>query len=234
MPAYTYRSTGAVADNTDSAPLSPGAPTGKTNGDLLLLSTGNRTATQSISALTGWTQLLAVTANGSIEIWARIADGTGDDTPSVDWSGTGDAYAWIDCFYGNVYTDLATIVHASNSENATNYTAPPVPTLTITDADVLLYVHGRKNKSATSDDATTITAPAEGSLVKSAQVIRTGAGSLAAATAYVQRTTASNYSGTNFTIDGTSESAAGNGVALALKTSAATAQGKRMLLLGVG
>jgi hypothetical protein len=189
----------------------------------LILHTGNRASTQSITSLaTDWTQLIATTTSGSIEVWARIATGAAADTPSPDWSGTADSYAWIEAYYGDVHTDLATIIHASASVDTGAAQADPiVPTLTITLDDVLLIVHGRKNKSAVSDDATTITAPAEGSLVKLAQAITSGAGSIAAASASVQRTTASNYAGTDFTINGTVETAAGNGVALALKTATA-------------
>ena len=114
MASYTYRSTGSVATNTDGSALSPGAPAGKTNGDQLRLVAWQR-SNATLAAITGWTQLGAIAAAQSLEVWGRVADGTATDTPSPDWSGTGSCGSFIEAYSGDVYTDLATLVAHSQT-----------------------------------------------------------------------------------------------------------------------
>jgi len=223
MPAYTYRATGTVAQNSNSAALTPGAPAGKAVGDLLILYTGNRGNTVSVASLApGWTQIVADNDAQlpALEIWMRIADGSATDTPSPDWDGAQDSIAWIEAYHGDVYTDLATIVaHTSGVIQAGGQASDiPIPSLTITTHDTLVIAYGIKIKTATSDDATTISAG--GGLTKRAQVIQTGT-ALMGASASAQQTTATNYDGSNFTRDGTDEAVSGEGVVLSLKTAAA-------------
>jgi hypothetical protein len=216
-----FRSVGTDDNNGNSAALVPGAPAGKANGDLLLLYTGNRANTQSIAALTGWTQLAASNAtNGSLELWVRIADGTGTDTPSPDWTGTNDSYAWIEAYSDQGYTDLATIIQdavVADDSGATTDLLIPARTVSVNDA--LLVAFTQRAKTPTSDDATTITAPA--GLTKRKQLILS-ATSVAAMSASTQQTTATNYGGADATINGTAESTSSRGIILTLKTIAAT------------
>ena len=58
----------------------------------------------------------------------------------------------IAAWYGDVYTDLATIVAASNSL-ANSSTNLPAPALTVPQDDCLIIAIGKKNKTATSDGA---------------------------------------------------------------------------------
>lgn len=215
MASYTYRATGTVALSSSGAAVSPGAPAGKANGDQLRLVTWQR-STASITALTGWTQLGVYSNTQSIEIWGRIADGTADDTPSVDWSGTTSCGAFIEAYYGDVYTDLATLV-AHSATGAANATALMLPTLTGGSvADCEVYCVSRKNNTAT--DATTIS---HASLTVRTQVVGTVTGRSHVATGTLQQTTYADYDGTDFTVNGTAESLASNGIVLYLRTAAA-------------
>lgn len=161
MPAYTFRSIGFVYEANNGDPT-PGAPSGKTNGDLLLLATGARGASETVVTPTGWTLLkdTTSTANGSLALFGRIADGTSDDTPNpVDWSGTNEHYGAIIALYGDVYTDMATIVAHSNVAGSTGNTANvPNPSLTVTTDNTLIIGVGKKNKTATSNGAS-LTSP---------------------------------------------------------------------------
>jgi len=217
MAAYSFRAVGTIASNTNSAALTPGAPAGKQVGDLLLLYTGSRLAGEAAASITGWTQLFADN-NGTgppMEIWARIADGSATDTPSPDWTGVGDSIAWIEAYSGDVYTDLATIIAHIGVVSETGGQASDIPlsSLTITTDDTLVIAYGTKQKTATSNDCTTITAG--GGLTKRAQVIQTGT-ALMGISASMQQTTATNYDGTNFTRNGTDETANATSIVIAL------------------
>lgn len=220
MPAYTFRSVGAIDYDTNVNPLTPGAPAGKAAGDLLLLYTVQRTAAQTLTSLApDWVQLYFDNAvNFSIAIWARIADGAAADTPSPTWTGTtGDCAAFIEAYSGDVHTDLATIIaHGGALEVGSDLSVLRLPTLTITTANTLVIAFTVKLKSATSDDCTTITAA--GGLTKRLQHIRAGAAAMMLASASAQQTTATNYDGSNFTRDGTDESLSSSGVVISLKT----------------
>lgn len=216
MPGYTYVATGSIASNNDSSALAPGAPAGAAVGNLLILQTGNRSSSLTAPALTGWTLVNTQLTNGTMALYLRIADGSADDTPSVDWSGTNDSYAFISAYSGDVYKgDLRGSVVRRNGETVTQANLS-APTLTNGRNNCLLYLGTQKNKTATSDNATTITAPASGSITKRAQLIMAGA-ALAAACGDVQQTTATDYNGTDWTIDGTAESAGGCGMAMAIR-----------------
>ena len=80
------RSVGAVS--TGGTPLTPGAPAGKVNGDLLLLFVEDRDG-NALSGLTGWTahpdSPVKITGGSpaAVQMLYRIADGTAADTPSI-------------------------------------------------------------------------------------------------------------------------------------------------------
>lgn len=227
MPAYTYRATGTVSylSDTDSGDLTPGAPAGKASGDLLILTTIQRTVSQTLdTALTGWTLLHSKNDDTvSVFIYGRIADGTGTDTPSVSWTtgSTGDIAAWITAFYGDVHTTLASIVvHSGEATPSNTVSVLALPGLTVTTDNTLLYAFTMRLKSATSDDTTTITASPE--FTKSMQYIDPGNASMMFADGYWQQTTATSYDGDDWTRDGTDENLATYGVILSLQTNAAT------------
>lgn len=214
MAAWTYESTGSVASSSTGAALSPGLPAGTTAGDLLLLFTGQRvTGASGPGSISGWTLLNSRGYSGQgLDLWARIATGSGD-APSVDWDGTNFAFAWIERYSGGGYTDLSTIVahSALDSGSAGTLLLPALTPASV--ADCLVVGFAIKNNNAT--DATTISHTI---LTKRTQLVSTGASRLHAASGSLQQTTAADYDGTNFTIDGTSETLASAGMIVYLRT----------------
>jgi hypothetical protein len=223
MSAYTFRAAGTVASNANGAALSPGAPAGVQVGDLLLMFAVHRAPGDTVADITGWERIVQENTLQCLEVHARIADGTADDTPSVDWSGTGGSVAWLEARYGDVYSGALSglIVDGPATAELATQSAPCLPTLTITGSDRLVILFSVKNKTTASDDATLITAP--GSYTKRQQFISSGiASGQAAATADLQQTTAVNYDGTDFTINGTVENATSTGIVFSIQTSTAT------------
>jgi hypothetical protein len=194
--------------------------------------TANRASTQTISSLTGWTQIYAQTTQKSIEVWARIADGGANDAPTVAWSGSSRAVAWIDSFYGDVQTTLGSLLHASNVVAVSGGTAPPTPTLTsasesFTANDCLLYFVGAKATTATGD-ASAVLAPAGTTLTGS--YIDNSVSGLIVGAAYVQQTTQADWNGADFSLtQATPESLSAAGVALALASVAAAVKYLKIL-----
>jgi hypothetical protein len=219
MPAYTLPpSVGSWASNTDSSALSVSAPA-SSSGKLLVLVTANRAGAQSIAALTGWKQAAAVTDNGSLEVWLRYGDGSATDSPSVDWSGTNDSAAVILAYAGDVYVDVETIVAHANTYGVSSINTLPLPNFSGASVDnCLVLAVGRKNKTATSNDATTVS---HSILNVRAQFIGTNVDQ-AIGVGDLQQTTATNYDGTDFTIDGTTESLSANGIVVYLRSASAT------------
>lgn len=112
--AFRAAGTWSFTANNVATPFTttPGAPTGKTVGDLLVLVCESRSITATVATPTGWTlvsgfPVRSTTASGgSIYVFTRIADGTATDTPSPVWTGlttgtTGDSSgAGILCYSG--------------------------------------------------------------------------------------------------------------------------------------
>lgn len=219
----TYRSTGTVATNSDGSALSPGAPAGKSVGDQLRLVAWQR-STATVAAITGWTQLGAISGAQSLEIWGRIADGTATDTPSVDWSGTGSCGAFIEAYHTGVYTDMATLVahSATISGNANSLQLPVLTGGSVNNCEV--YAVSRKNNTAT--DATTIS---HASLTVRTQVVSVTTARSHVATGTAQQTTYTDYDGTDFTVNGTAESLTSNGMVLYLRTGGAVTNYLKLL-----
>ena len=219
MAAYTLPPTvGSWASNTDSSALSVTAPASP-SGKLLLLVTANRAESVSAPSISGWTLLSSHYVGGGIEVWARIGDGTATDSPTVDWSGTNDSSAVILAYAGDVYSDLSTIVAHSATYDVSSINTLPLPAVSGASVnDCLVFAVGRKNKTSTSNDATAVS---HVSLNVRAQFIGTGFDQ-AIGVADSQQTTATNYDGTDFTINGTSESLAANGIVLYLRTAMAS------------
>ena len=225
MPAYTHRATGTVASNSNSALLSPGAPAGVQVGDLLIMPTAAYTVSATIlTEPTGWTQivapLIADNPGPTIAIYARVADGTANDTPTVRWNAGNDTLAAISAFSGDVYTDLATIIaHSASSQITGTNNNLGAAALTISTNDTMVVNFTVRRKTATSNDATTVS---HAQFTKRWQEIQTGT-ALVAAFGSLQQTTAANYDGTVWTRDGTAEAGADVNITLALKTQAAAA-----------
>lgn len=210
MGAYTFRGAGTVVVSTSGADLTPTVT--HSIGDLLLLHTAQRAGAETCAAMTGWTQLASTNANGSLELWARIADGGANDAPTVNWSGTTFCDAWIEAWYGDVETDLGAIIAASNVYTVSSSVNLTVPSLTVPTADCLIILSSRKNKTSTSND-NTFAAP--GSFTERKEYVYAGTGN-AHCSASWQQTTATNVSATNWTLTGTSEALASNALIFAL------------------
>jgi hypothetical protein len=219
MSAYSLPpSVGSWASNTDSSALSVTAPA-SSSGKLLLLVTVNRAVGQSVAFIPNWTKLYFESAGGGIELWARIGDGTAADSPSVDWSGTNDSAAVILAYAGDVYSDLSTIVAHSASFSVSSINTLPLPAVSGASVnDCLVFAVGRKNKTSTSNDATTVS---HASLNVRAQFIGSSFDQ-AVGIADAQQTTATNYDGTDFTINGTSESLTADGIVVYLRSVSST------------
>jgi len=219
---YTHRSTGTIASNTNGAALNPGAPAGLTAGDLMILRTCSLldgTAAED----TGWTNIYQENdaTTPSIEVWARIADGGANDAATVDWSGADDSTAWISAYSGDEHTDLGTIVSASTPSSGGGQVSDlSLGTLDVTVDNTLVDHFACKAKTATSNDATTLTAPTGGGTTKRAQVLSAGNG-IFAISSDVAQTTATDHDGSNFTRDGTNEAANVSGISLSLLSASA-------------
>ncbi len=211
---WTFRGAGSVVFSTSGANLTP--TVSHSVGDLLILHTAQRAGAESVAAMTGWTKLGSTNANGSLEVWARIADGGANDAPTVDWSGTTFCDAWIEAWYGGGFSVLTGLLVASNAYSTSGSGNLVVPSLTVPQADCLIVASCRKNKTSTSND-NTFAAP--GSFIERAEYVYAGTGNAHAACSWGQ-TAATNVSQSAWTLTGTSESLASNGLILALATAA--------------
>lgn len=218
--------------------MTPSPGTHNTNyftGDLLLAATLARPGSQTIATPTGWTLLDDFTTTaGSTAVFARIADGGANDVPSLDWdANTSRSVAWIDVFYGDVYTDLSTIVAHTDTVSFSGVTVIPVPALTVTTDNCLIYAFGLHKNDATVATVTTVTASSgQGMTLTNSYILNTANAGVHAAAEYWQQTTATNFNGNDMTLDGDPRSGASLGVIFALKTLSTTTP--KLLLLGVG
>ena len=219
MGAYTFRGSGTVVFSTSGADLTPTVT--HSSGDRLVLHTAQRAGAESVSAITGWDQCGSTNTNGSLEVWTRVADGTALDDPTVNWSGTTFCDAWIEAYYGDVETSFASLIAASNSYTVSSSGDLTVPSLTVPEANCLIIVSSRKNKTSASND-NTFTAP--GSFTERKEYVYAGTGN-AHASASWQQTTAANVSATTWTRSGTVELLASNSLIFAFRTSADTSGG---------
>jgi len=92
----TFRSAGTwtfSANNVSNTTLTPGAPSGKAVGDLLLLVVTSTSNAYTVSTPSGWNLMTnypkasGTSLGGKVYLFTRIADGTGTDTPGVVFSG---------------------------------------------------------------------------------------------------------------------------------------------------
>lgn len=205
-PGTISRSNGSVT---------PGLPTGWAAGNLcVLLVMSQLTASDVITDPSGWT-VLANRGTHS-KLYGRIMVG-GDTAPTISFSQSNGHISQIECFSGNVYTDLSTIVHTSNTSFSSSATVPSIPNITISQADTLVIIAGSHLKTATSngstyDDVASFTEIAEerpsGSLMDFVWN-------------YSQQTTATSLSGVTRTMTGTTESGQVVGLSVSLKSTTA-------------
>ena len=150
--SYTAVGANAYVVNTGGTALSPTIHASCAAGNLMLLNTGARGGAETLT-VTGWDEIASITTNGSLKLLGRIMQG-GDGAPSVDWSGTTAAFAQIMCFSGDVYSPITTINAHTPTTNTGSSAGLSYPALTITTADTLVLIIGRKHKTATGDGIT--------------------------------------------------------------------------------
>ena len=221
--AFAFRATGTFASNTAGTLLSPGKPAGTASGDLLVMSSAQRTATTPANntytlGVTGWREVALQTQQATnIGIWVRIADGGANDTQTIDWSGSDHCWATVTAYSGGTYSDLATIVaHGPGYEIDANTGQLLMGTLNIDTANCLVFQTAAKKKTITSDDGTTVTAPA--SFTKRQQDFAAGNRVIAYTGDWIQ-TTATTTDGANPSINGTPDTAGSVGICIAFKSS---------------
>lgn len=155
-PAYALRAAGTAASGTS---ITPGAPAGVVAGDLLLLAIMCRNNTDTFATPTGWTPLSpSVNLTWGV-LYGRIATGTaGDNPPTMASDGGTQCIAQIAAFSGDVYTTLASIVHAVVDQAATGKGTLGndilYSDLAVTLNACLLIAWGAHNKTTTSNGAT--------------------------------------------------------------------------------
>lgn len=198
-------------------------------GDLLILTAGASSAgTVSITTPSGWRLF---DARGSHHgIYGRIAQG-GDSAPTITFSDTGIHSAEISAYGGDVYTDLDTILVASNDRFATgNFLALPAlnaATHGFNVANCLVIAYLARSKTSTSN-GTTFAVPSNFTVAD----VSVPAGFFdAGQVSYWQQTTQTDIAQADIAITGSSESVAASGVIVALRSAAPR---RRMLTMGVG
>lgn len=184
--AYTFVGVGSFAQSGTGAALSPTIHASCADGNLMILYAAARGGAETLT-VTGYTELASITLAGSLKLFGRVKQ-AGDAAPAVDWSGTTSANAQIACFSGNVYTDLSTInAHTPTTNNATSV-GFDYPAMTITTADTLVIIAGRKNKTLTGDG---ITINAEAGFTELGELATAGTANISVWN-FVQQTAASN------------------------------------------
>ena len=218
MP-YIFRSTSSSV-NRISAPsaLSPGAPAGLTDGDLMILSCGCRAGGQTQSdALTGWTELYSENVALSRYIYGHIADSV-NDSPAPAMTGSSKSWAFIDAFYGDVYTDLDTIVLASDEDIGTDSVNFRMPAASIPlEIGCLLYGLGTHSSLSETDNSISLTP--EFTLTGDGPA--SGGSMVNVAGGYWIQTTATAYDGDDWTLSGNAENRTSRGAILTLRSSGA-------------
>lgn len=218
-PAYSLRAAGTAANGTS---VTPGAPAGVVAGDLLLLAIMCRNNTDTFTTPTGWTPLSpSVNLTWGV-LYGRIATGTaGDNPPTMASDGGTQCIAQIAAFSGDVYTDLASIVHAvvdqtgnlaSPNGNNIQYNA-----LSVSLNACLIIAWGAHNKTTTSNGAT-LAALSGFTEIGGPNGTNPNGSSMSFYWGYQQQTTAANLSTVIQTRNGTAETLQQESVVIALRT----------------
>lgn len=154
IPAFRAAGTAVFTANSVATPtnLTPTKNVGTVNGDLMLLITESRSITATVGTPTGWTLATgfpvasATASGGKIYVFSRIADGTGNDAPTVTWTGlttgtTGDsAGARIHSWSGARTVQAGTVPAVTDAAATTNWTSPAITTTGINSLAVAISV----------------------------------------------------------------------------------------------
>lgn len=206
-----FRSAGSwafTANNVPASPsLSPGAPSGKAVGDLLILVSESRSNSATAATPSGWNIVSGfpvhsgTASGGTIYIWTRIADGSGSDTPSVAWSGlttgtSGDATgAGILAYTAGSETSDATIVSQDlsgqgSTSSVTGITTATDNSLVIVAAMKLLESSGQTASITTyTERADNSTTSGTGHIIEVSEKIQTSHGASGSGTVTWSATT---------------------------------------------
>ncbi|MGE0367040.1 MAG: hypothetical protein AB7Q00_15030 [Phycisphaerales bacterium] len=150
-----------VADGTGSSAGTPGQPSGKAAGDLLIYITAARSGSETANDLSAWGTRLDNGSATAIAVWGRYATGDSNDDMSTDpWSGTSSNYGIISAFRwsGTAAPSLASIVVASAYSASANNNDMPNAALTVPVDKCITIGAARKQKTTTSNGAT-VTSP---------------------------------------------------------------------------
>jgi hypothetical protein len=212
-PAYTLRSVGAAANGF--AGVLAAKPSGVVIGDLLLLRADCRNNTDTFTTPSGWTKVSPNVNVTYSDLYARIADGTGTDTPPAMASvGGNQIIVQCACFTGSVWTGgLGSIVHASVDKAGTS-TSIPYNARTISLANCLIIAWGAHNKTAATDSTTLSNLSGFSQIDQQAPA----GNSMNVWWGYQQQTTATNIPADTQTRTGTAENSRYMSEYIALKT----------------
>jgi len=225
MATPTFRAVGTAVYTANSVVtptnLTPTKNAATQNGDLMLCVTASRSNTATVSTPTGWTLLTgfpvtsATASGGKIYVFSRIADGTGNDAPTVTWTGlatgtTGDsASARILAWSNAITTQAGTVPAATDTAATTSWTLPGITT---TNPNALAV--GISVKISDVAQTTTVTTFTE----RSDDATQTGTGHVTQVSEKIQTTTGATGSGTVTPSDTTSSRVLA--VSLALRAAA--------------
>lgn len=213
MPSLSLRNLGTAAAGLGT--LSPGAPAGKAVGDLLILATATRDNGQTLTTPTGWTVWVGGTNVTWNYIFARIADGTAADTPTIAYTTGPRAWAQISAWTGNIHLDLASAVVAETdrylpgAQPDVDYNA-----LTVSVDNCLKIAFTTKNKTTLSDGMTFNAFPG---MTQLSQSIVNGT-DISVYWGYHQDTTAASIGAGSQTLNGYTETLQFTSILIAIRT----------------
>ncbi len=214
MASIDFQANGAADSNADASVLSPGAPAGVVSGNLLVLPTWCRGGLTAPAAPTGWLQIGNV-AN-KMRVFGRIADGSGDDTPTLQWTGgSNDTAAVIQRFDGDVPADINDLVPAGGEtvfDGTGGVQSLPMPAATApTGTDFLVWGGAKKNKTSATNGADITVTP---EFTERFQLVGTGTENMAAIGDWQQVGSGANYDGDDWTHDVGNDALASAGIIL--------------------
>src|SRR5690348_12167077 len=172
MPTPTFRSAGTrsfTANNVASpSTLTPGAPSGKAVGDILVLWTWSRSNTATCATPSGWNVLSGTpkrsgtSSGGTLYVFTRTADGSASDTPSVVWSSlttgtSGDASGAVIEAYTGATELLDGSVSASDLSAQTTTSVIPATTTSVNNSMVLGFAMKLNESSGQTSTVATFT-----------------------------------------------------------------------------
>lgn len=221
MTGYTFRAMGTNASSVIGGNITPGLPAGLASGDLMVLHTGLNSTSVGRPSISGWTELTTHVNESCDAFYAKIAGGS-ETSPTYQWDASHQVFGRIAAFFGDVYTDIATIVHAAADRQNNTTLGVLVPSLTISQDNCLVFRGGHYVKTATNNGSTFADwTTNSGIFTKVGTDIMQNGSALGATWWYVQQTTAANYSADTSNITNADTNANSQGWCIALKSQAA-------------